>query len=119
MKYLKQFAIILSVSCVGEILRFLLPWPVPASIYGLVLLFALLALRIVRLEQVKDAGEFLIQIMPPMFIPAAVGLLDSWPQLQRLLLPLCVIIPLTTAVVMLVTGKVTDFFIGRKEKRHE
>lgn len=119
MKYLKQFGIILSVSCSGEILRFLLPWPIPASIYGLVLLFLLLALGIVKLDQVKDAGEFLIKIMPPMFIPAAVGLIDSWPQLKRLLLPLCVIIPLTTILVMLVTGKVTDFFVGRKEKSHE
>ena len=101
------------------LLKFLLPWPIPASIYGLVLLFLLLALGIVKLDQVKDAGEFLIKIMPPMFIPAAVGLIDSWPQLKRLLLPLCVIIPLTTILVMLVTGKVTDFFVGRKEKTHE
>ena len=41
MKYIKQLAIILAVTAVGEILKYLLPLPVPASIYGLVLMLVL------------------------------------------------------------------------------
>ena len=43
MKYIFQFARILVFCLLGELLHFLLPLPVPASIYGLVLL--LLALK--------------------------------------------------------------------------
>lgn len=117
MRYVKQFSIILAVTCVGELLKFLLPFPIPASIYGLLVLLAALCFKVIRLEQVKEAGDFLIQIMPVMFIPAAAGLLTSWEQMRGMLLPLCVIVPVSTCLVMLVTGKVAGRMIGRKEKR--
>lgn len=109
MRYIKQFAIILAVTCVGEILKYFIPLPIPASIYGLVLMLVLLMTRRVRLESVKETAEFLIEIMPMMFIPAAVGLLVSWEQLRPILIPVVVITVVSTFVVMIVTGKVTDF----------
>lgn len=109
MRYIKQFAIILAVTCVGEILKYFIPLPIPASIYGLVLMLVLLMTRRVRLESVKETAEFLIEIMPMMFIPAAVGLLVSWEQLRPILIPVVAITVVSTFVVMIVTGKVTDF----------
>lgn len=109
MKYIKQLAIILAVTCVGELLKYFIPLPIPASIYGLVLMLVLLMTRRVRLESVKETAEFLIEIMPMMFIPAAVGLLVSWKQLQSMLVPALVILVVSTFAVMIVTGKVTDF----------
>ena len=78
MKYLRQFMIILLVSFVGELLKYAIPLPVPASIYGLVILFILLETGVLKLEAVKDTAIFLIEIMPLMFIPAGVGLMESW-----------------------------------------
>ncbi len=122
MKYIRQSAIILAATCAGELLRYLIPLPVPGSIYGLLLLLGLLSLQIIRLEQVRETGEFLIEIMPLMFIPAGAGLITSWTRMKGILLPLCVIIPLSTCLVMLVTGKVTGYLLekNRKEgKEHE
>ena len=120
MKYLKQFLIIMLVSCIGELLYVLLPLPIPATIYGLVIMLALLMLKLVPLDAVKETAEFLIDIMPVMFIPAGVGLIVYWPQLQEFLLPICVIIIVSSILVMLVTGKISDFFIRRKgDSRHE
>ena len=82
MKYFRQFFLILAISFAGEILHMVLPLPVPASIYGLVLMLLALVTGIVKIEQVKDTAVFLIEIMPVMFIPAAVGLLDSWSVLR-------------------------------------
>ena len=78
MKYLKQFLIILVISFIGEVLKALLPLPVPASIYGMVILFVCLVTGVIRLDAVKETGRFLIEIMPVMFIPAGVGLMSSW-----------------------------------------
>ena len=119
MKYIRQFGIILGVTCEGEVCKHLILLPVPASIYGLVLLFALLAFKVIRLEQVKEAGVFLIEIMPLMFIPAAAGLVTSWGQIRGILLPLCVIVPLTTCLVMLAAGKATDYMIEKKEGKRD
>lgn len=121
MKYIKQFGIILLITFIGEILHALLPVPVPAGIYGIIILFAALKIGIIPLAEVKDASKFLIQIMPLMFIPAAVGLLTSWKQLQSILVPVVIITVVTTFVVMIVTGKVTDSLLqsgGKEEMKH-
>lgn len=115
MKYLRQFGIILAVTCVGEIMKYFIPLPIPGSIYGLILMFVLLLTKVIKVEHVKETGEFLIEIMPLMFIPAGVGLVNSWSQLQPFLVPLLVITVVSTFVVMIVTGKVTDFLISKKE----
>ena len=78
MKYLKQFGIILGLSLLGELLNYLIPLPVPASIYGLVLMFLCLHFKVIKLGDVKETAVFLIEIMPLMFIPAAVGLVNAW-----------------------------------------
>ena len=116
MKYLKQVAVILTMTFLGEVLHLLLPLPVPASIYGMVLLLISLMTGIIKLEQVRETGTFLIEIMPIMFIPAGVGLLDSWSSLRPILIPVLVITVVSTIFVMGISGKVTQFVI-RKERR--
>ena len=100
-------------------MKYFLPLPIPGSIYGLLLMFVLLLARVIKVEHVKEVGEFLIEIMPLMFIPAGVGLMASWGELQEFLVPLLVITVTTTFIVMFVTGKVTDFMMDRKGKKEE
>lgn len=116
MKYVFQFGIILLVTFAGEVLNNILPLPIPASIYGLVLMLVLLVTKTVKLEQVKNAADFLVEIMPPMFIPAAVGLIAIWDEIQKILIPLVVISVLTTIIVMVVTGRTAQFVIRRAKK---
>jgi len=116
MRSTKQFGVILAVTFIGEILRFLIPLPIPASIYGLVIMLIVLKTGIVKLEQVKNAAGFLIEIMPLMFIPAAVGILVSWDTLKDIYIPIIFITITTTIIVMVVTGRITQFII-RIEKR--
>ena len=116
MRLIRQFGIIAAVTCVGELLRYFLPLPVPGSIYGLVLMLVLLVTGAVKLPQVKETADFLIEIMPLMFIPPGAGLLASWPQMQRILVPVVVICVSTTFIVMIVTGKVTDAVLAGKTK---
>ena len=116
MKFLKQFSIILFISFLGEILHTLIPLPVPASVYGLVLMLAALVTGILKLGQVRETAAFLIEIMPVMFIPAGVGLMESWSSLQPVWLPVILITILTTVLVMGVTGKVTQAMIGKEKK---
>jgi len=116
MKYLVQLTIILGVSFLGELLNALLPLPVPASIYGMVIMFVGLCTGVIPLEKVRPTGKFLIDIMPVMFIPAAVGLMTSWQALKGMLLPVIVIMFASLFVVMAVAGHVTQAVIRREEK---
>lgn len=116
MKFLRQFMIILAISFIGEVLKYIVPLPIPASIYGLVILFIALETGIIKLSAVKDTAKFLIEIMPLMFIPAGVGLLESWGVLQPVLLPVAVITVVSTIIVMGVSGVVTQVVIRREKK---
>lgn len=117
MLYLRQFCIILFVSFLGELLHAMIPLPIPASVYGLILMLSALRTGILKLNQVKETAGFLIEIMPVMFIPAAVGLLESWPFLRPVWIPVIVITLVSTVIVMAVTGRITQKMI-QKDKRN-
>lgn len=119
MKYLKQFLVILVIAFAGEVLKYIIPLPIPASIYGLIILFVGLLTGLIRLEQVREAGKFLIEIMPVMFIPAAVGLLESWGVLQPMFLPVIIITLVSTVVVMAVTGISSQLIIRLGKNRNK
>lgn len=118
MRGIYSFLLILFFSAAGEGLHAFLPLPIPASVYGLCLLFLALCLKIVRVEQVRLASRFLLEIMPILFIPAAVGVLEIWPAISPVLLPLLAVVLLTTVSVLGVSGRVTQALLVRGEK-HE
>lgn len=116
MKYIIQFEIILAISLAGELLNRLIPLPVPASIYGMAILFTALCTGIIKVSAVKEAGMFLISMLPVMFVPAAVGLLDSWETMQGFLTALIAITLVSTVTVIAASGHITQFIIKKKEK---
>lgn len=113
MKYVIQFMIIIGFSFIGEFLHYILPLPIPASIYGIVLLFAALELKILKVNDIREVSSFLIAVMPMMFIPAAVGLVNSWDIISNSLLKYIIVTFVTTFVVMGVSGLVTQFVIRK------
>ena len=119
MKYIRQFGIILLITFIGEIMHELIPIPVPAGIYGIVLLFTGLKTGIDLVSEVKDASKFLIQIMPLMFIPAAVGLIDTWEVLSPSWLQFVIVTVVTTVVVMAVSGLATQAVIRLRSRKAE
>lgn len=113
MKFVKQLLIILSISFIAEVMEYFIPLPVAASIYGLVLMLIGLVTGLLPLKEVEDAADFLVEIMPIMFIPATVGIMTSIEALKQMLVPLCVISIVSTVLVFGVTGRVTQGIIRR------
>lgn len=111
MKYARQFAIILFVAFLGELLRYYLPFPIPAPVYGLLLMLAALIFKIIPLNQIENVSDFMISIMPIMFIPATVQLMVTWTVLKEMMFPVIFITLVTTVIVMVVTGRVTQRMI--------
>lgn len=119
MKFLKEIAIIFGVSMVGELLNTLVPLPVPAGVYGLFLLLGLLCTKLIKLEDVSATGNLLLDLMPVMFVPAAVGLLEKYTELTAILVPFLVISAASTLIVMTVTGKVTEWILHCQKKEEK
>lgn len=116
MKYLIQFLIIIAFSLAGELLNHLLPLPIPASIYGIILLFVFLELKWVKVHQIKEVSNFLLAIMPILFLPPAVGLLAAWDSIKMCWIQYLGITIVSTFVVMAVAGIVTQAVIRKKAK---
>ena len=117
MKYVKEVAWIMVFTFIGEALNKLLPLPIPAGVYGLVLLLAGLITGIVKLEDVETTGGFLLDTMTLMFIPAAVGIMSVTDILLPVLVPYLVIIISSTVIVMTVTGIAASLILRRSEKK--
>lgn len=113
MKYIGQIGLLMLVTFLGELFNKVLPWPVPGSIYGFILMLLSLQFKIIRLEMIKDVADFLLDIMPVMFIPAAVGLLVIWEDVSQYMGQILLICITTTLIVMVTTGKVTDLILGK------
>lgn len=117
MKTAKELAIILGISLIGELLNHLLPLPVPAGVYGLFLLLALLCSGIVKLSDVDGCGGFLLDNMSPMFIPAGVGIIRYKKELMEVGIPYLLINVISTCIVFIVTGWVVQKMVGRRERK--
>lgn len=115
-RYILQFLIIVAFALVGEVLHQFIPLPIPASIYGIILLFAALELKWVKVSDIKEVSAFLIEVMPIMFLPPAIGLLKSWGAIKGSLPEYITITVVTTFIVMAAAGWVTQLAI-RKSRR--
>lgn len=117
MKYLFQFLIIVAISFMGELLHYVIALPIPASIYGIILLFAALQLGWIKVRQIREVSTWLIAIMPALFIPSAVGLVKSWDILSQSLVKYSVITFVSTLVVMGLAGLATQYVIRQSKNK--
>lgn len=119
MKYLPQFCIIMGFTFVGEVICRILPLPIPGSVYSLVLLFLALCVGIVKLEQVKEVGNFLTSILPILFVAPAVGIVEYWNLISSNLLAIILLILATTALTFGISGMVVQCLTKKGEKNRE
>ena len=113
MKYITQFLIIMLFTFVGQLLQTLIPLPVPAAIYGLVLLFLALCSGLLKPEHIDKAAGFLISILPVLFVAPAVNILVHWGVIAPDLGAICVIVLVSTALTFAIAGRVTQRLIRK------
>ncbi len=118
-KYIKQICIILGICLLAELLEYLIPLPIAASIYGLVLMLIALSTKIIPLKEVEGVSDFLTENMAIMFIPPTVGIMASVEEMKAMFVPLVVISVVSTLLIMTVTGWVTQAIIRRKKVKEE
>ena len=119
MKYLTQFLTIIGFTLMGELLQWLIPLPIPASVYGLVLLFAALCLKLVKVQQVKQVGNFLASLLPVLFVSVTVGIAQQWDLVAAYVVPIVVILVVSTVLTFAISGCITQWIIRKGDKGDE
>ena len=117
MKYLSQFVIIIAVTVAAELIKFLIPLPIPASIYGLALMFLLLKSGILKLSAVEDVANFLLGILPLILVPTSVSFITAMDEMLKMLPAVLLMGVVGTLAVMFVTGRVAQWVSRRKGGR--
>lgn len=116
MKYIKQLLIILVFSLAGQFLEKAIPIPIPAAIYGFVLLFLALCLGLLKPEHIDETANFLIKIMGLFFVAPAVNILAYYEVIAPALVPICIVVISSTIVVFAVAGTVTRLLQKKEGK---
>ena len=118
MKYIMQVLIILGFTFLGEVLAYVIPFPIPAAIYGILLMLIALGTGMLKTNHVKDASSFLISIMPILYVPACVRILEFWGVISKNLTAIITITVVSTFLVFAASALVTQWLMKRKEENN-
>ena len=104
MKIIYQIGIIFTLCWASEIIEGLLPFSFPASVIGMILLFILLAFRVLKVEHIREKSDFLLSNMTFFFIPAGVSIINYFDVLKGNVGKLLLICFLTTILTFATTA---------------
>lgn len=100
----------------GEVMEHFIPLPIAGSIYGLILMFVALVLRIIKLSWVEDIANWFHSIMALFFVAPAVAVIDIWADISDIWWILVLLMVAAYLVTMITTGVTADTLIEKREK---
>jgi holin-like protein len=116
MNIIKQLGIILGITYLGEIISKTVPIPLPGPVIGMILLFIMLYIGMVKVKSIEFLSELLLFNLAFFFIPPGVGILTSMDKLSGIWPKLLAVIVLTTIITILATAWIVDFVIKLRRK---
>ncbi|EES48301.1 CidA/LrgA family protein [Clostridium botulinum] len=115
MKLFKEALIILIIYLLGEFLSSFFNLPVPGNIIGMIILFLLLCSNVIKVDNISNVSNFLLDHLAFFFIPAGVGLMTSLNIIKSNWLQLLIVCLCTTVIIIASTGLIVQF-ISKKSK---
>lgn len=117
MEIIIQIGIVLGICLVGQTIASVLPVAVPGSVIGLFLLFLLLCLGVLKPHHIEKKSDFLLKNMAFFFIPAGVGILNNYGVLRGKILPLLLVIVITTVLTFAASAWTVQAVMRLQERR--
>ena len=118
MKYIKQVLVILAFTLAGELLSKAIPLPIPAAIYGFILLFAALCTGLLKPDAIAETADFMISLLPLLFVAPAVGIMEYFDLLAPQILSFILIVAASTFLTLWISGLVTQL-LRKGGKKHD
>lgn len=116
---IRSFAIIYLCLFAGNLCAKFIPITIPGSIIGMLLLFLLLALNIIKEEWVKSGCMLFIRYMALLFIPISVGIVDYYQPIAEQAIPIIVSCLVSSLITMAIVGGMAQFSYHDKSKTHQ
>ena len=115
MKLFREAIIIFGIYLLGVLIKDITGVPIPGNVIGMVILFLLLYLKVIKVEQISTISNFFLEHLAFFFIPAGVGLISSFSVIKNIWLQLLIVCFVTTAITMICTGLVVQKIANKKE----
>lgn len=109
MNIYKEIMFILMFSLIGEFISKFLHLPIPGSVTGMIILFIFLELKLIKMKRIEKVGEFLIDNLGILFVPAGVGIMVKFNFIKEIWLSFFVIAIITTIISLIITVKIVEF----------
>lgn len=116
MSTLSQVGILMLTLLIGTLLKMVIPIPVPATVYGMIILFILLRSKLVKVEKVEPVSNVLLANLAFLFVPAGVGMINEFKTLEGHLLAVIGILFVSNFLTLFVTGHVVQLIQKRGKK---
>ncbi|MCY8308674.1 antiholin-like murein hydrolase modulator LrgA [Bacillus vallismortis] len=115
--FLTQAFIFAVIMLISNMIAAIVPIPIPASVVGLVLLFLLLCLKVIKLEQVETLGTSLTSLIGFLFVPSGISVMNSLGVMQQYGLQIVLVILLATIILLGATGLFSQLILSLSGKR--
>ena len=122
MKIFKETLIVFSLCYVGRIISSLLPFTFPEALIALFLLLLLLALKVIKEDDIELLSGFFLANMAFFFVPATVKVIENLEILLSAIWPIVIISIVSTLLTFFASAKavdLTEYLIHRKGNRKE
>lgn len=113
---LKGIAIIVAIYLIGEVISRAIGGVMPGSVLGMLLLFGLLEMGVVKEESIKDICNFVLSNMMLLFVPLTVGLMVSFKIIGNNWVGAICSIVISTIIVMVLVGLIQQY-LGKRWRR--
>lgn len=116
MKLTLQIGLVFAVCFAGQTISSLLPIAIPGTIICMVILFLLLAFRVIKTDSIRTTADFFLKNMAFFFVPAGVGIIASFPKLKGSAVSLIAIVLISTVLVFGSTALTVSAVVRLQEK---
>lgn len=103
---LKSLIYIFCFLFLGELIHYFLNIPIAGNIIGMLLIFLALFFKLIKIEDVKPASDFLVKYLVVFFIPYGVGLMVYANLIAEYWIPVSVAVILSTLLSLYATGAI-------------
>jgi holin-like protein len=117
--FLVQLFLIWVIYTLSDFIVSFLHLPIPASVFGMILLYLLLLSGIIQVRYIERAASFFNEHLSFFFIPFAVGLMNYGGLIQSSGLQLLLMIAGSSIVGLLITSGLTQYLSRREVAKRE
>lgn len=103
-QYLRAFLLIYLCLIIGNLISTLLPFSLPGSIIGMLILFSLLTIQVIPVEWIQPGCHLLLKNMTMLFIPIGVGIMNYYDQLSQQIIPILLSCIVSTLIIMIIVA---------------